>query len=57
MFADRQARSAACTCVEHEACSDPACRGPYYTEVEFWTRTAVPSDAELRKGMVRDADS
>jgi hypothetical protein len=55
-MSDRHDQPAACTCKEGEACSNPGCRGPYYDAVEFWTRTAVPSDAELRKVVVRDDD-
>lgn len=42
-----------CTCGEGEACSNPGCRGPYYDEI-VRLREAIPSDAELRRHVVRE---
>lgn len=42
-----------CTCGEGERCSDPDCQGPLNDAVRF-VREATPSDAELRKHVVRE---
>lgn len=55
MKPDSAAKPQRCTCKERECCSAPGCKGAYYDAVEFYTRTAVPSDAELRGVTVRSA--